>query len=148
MATVSPQPPPRRTLLGAYVEGSAAFLLERFLDPEIEDRLAGLARGGAHPEHLRAVRRAMAQIREAARQWQELQLAACVSANAQGPPAQAVSGSGTEVSTREAADMLGRTASRVRQLISEGALTGRRVGREWLVDRGSVETLVEIRRAA
>jgi excisionase family DNA binding protein len=144
MATVSP----RRPLLGAHVEGFAAFLFETILDPVIEDRLAGLARGGAHPEHLRDGRRAMAHIREASRQWQVLQLAACDSANAQGPPAQAVSGSGTEVSTREAADMLGRTASRVRQLISEGALTGRRVGREWLVDRGSVETLVEVRRAA
>jgi excisionase family DNA binding protein len=43
------------------------------------------------------------------------------------------------ITTSEAADMIGCIPRRVRQLIAEGRLAGRRMGRDWLVQRASVE---------
>jgi excisionase family DNA binding protein len=43
-----------------------------------------------------------------------------------------------EISTQEAASMLDRTDSRVRQLLRDGILPGRCVGRRWLVRRCDV----------
>lgn len=45
------------------------------------------------------------------------------------------------LTTPQAADRLGLTASRVRQLLRAGILTGRRVGRDWLIDRTAVDAL-------
>jgi excisionase family DNA binding protein len=44
-----------------------------------------------------------------------------------------------EISAREAASMIGVSDRRVRQLLAEGSLDGRRDGWSWLVDRSSVE---------
>ena len=52
-----------------------------------------------------------------------------------------------EITTSQAADLLRCTARRVRQLVEDGKLDGRRVGRAWLVDRQMVEDLAR-RRAA
>ena len=43
------------------------------------------------------------------------------------------------VTTSEAAEIIGCVDSRVRQLLREGTITGKRMGRDWLVDRKSAE---------
>jgi excisionase family DNA binding protein len=43
------------------------------------------------------------------------------------------------VSVPEAANILGVGQQRVRQLLDRGKLSGRRVGRDWVVSRASVE---------
>jgi excisionase family DNA binding protein len=43
------------------------------------------------------------------------------------------------VTTSEAAEIIGCVDSRVRQLLRAGKVAGRRVGRDWLVDRASAE---------
>lgn len=43
-----------------------------------------------------------------------------------------------EIDTREAAKLLGRTDSRIRQLLRSGDLGGRRVGRFWVTTRGAI----------
>ncbi len=53
-----------------------------------------------------------------------------------------------ELTTLAAAAVLGVSARRVAQLVAGGALVGRKVGRAWLVERGSVEDLHELRRSA
>lgn len=44
-----------------------------------------------------------------------------------------------QITTTEAAQRLGVTDRRVRQLIEEGALKGEKIGRDYLVDEESVE---------
>lgn len=53
-----------------------------------------------------------------------------------------------EMTTQEAAEMLRKTPRRVSQLLTQGALKGRKVGRSWLVDRESVVMLRDVRRAS
>lgn len=54
-----------------------------------------------------------------------------------------------ELSTKEAAEMLGlKSERRVGQLLADGALQGRKVGRSWLVSRSSVEMLRDARSAS
>jgi excisionase family DNA binding protein len=53
-----------------------------------------------------------------------------------------------EMTAREAAEMLGVSARRVGQWLTAGALSGRKVGRLWVVERGSVVDLLEARGSA
>jgi excisionase family DNA binding protein len=50
------------------------------------------------------------------------------------------------ITTVQAADRLGVDASRVRQLLAAGKLTGQRVGRDWLIDPQSVDAYARNRR--
>ncbi|WP_439623399.1 helix-turn-helix domain-containing protein [Gemmata sp.] len=43
------------------------------------------------------------------------------------------------MTTAQAAQLIGCNDSRVRQLLKSGKIIGRRVGRDWLVDRTSAE---------
>jgi len=61
---------------------------------------------------------------------------------------EASSPSTVEVPTKEAAEMLGVTVRQVRYWLNSGALSGRKVGRDWLADRRSVEALRDVRRTA
>ena len=47
-----------------------------------------------------------------------------------------------QLTTRDAADLLGYTVQHVRRLIREGRLLGSRFGRDWLVDKESVARYV------
>ncbi|MFC7488787.1 helix-turn-helix domain-containing protein [Knoellia sp. CPCC 206453] len=53
-----------------------------------------------------------------------------------------------ELPTQEVAKMLGLTPRRVGQMVSDGTLSGRKVGGAWLVSRSSVEALADTRRAS
>jgi excisionase family DNA binding protein len=48
-------------------------------------------------------------------------------------------GMGDYITTPEAARVIGVNGRRVRQLIQEGRLAGKRVGRDWLVERADAE---------
>lgn len=48
----------------------------------------------------------------------------------------------THTTVREAASMLGVTERRVRFLVSQGRLKGEKMGRDWLIDRKSVQDRV------
>lgn len=53
------------------------------------------------------------------------------------------------LTTAEVADMLGLTSTRqVCNLVASEELRGRKVGRSWLVERDSVEALLDVRRSA
>lgn len=73
-----------------------------------------------------------------------------VGGNAEGASTEMGGGSGVsgEMTTQEAAEMLRMTPRRVSQLLTAGALKGRKVGRSWLVDRESVLTLRDVRSAS
>jgi excisionase family DNA binding protein len=49
-----------------------------------------------------------------------------------------------ELSVREAAQRLGVTPARVRALLEQGGLTGRRVGSQWIVDDDSVRNRLDM----
>lgn len=54
-----------------------------------------------------------------------------------------------DVTTKEAAEMLGlKSERRVGQMLAAGTLKGRKAGRSWLVDRASVESLRDARSAS
>lgn len=52
-----------------------------------------------------------------------------------------------KLTTREAADMLGLTTSRIRQMALDGSLAGstRRKGRDWDIDPAEVQRLLQAR---
>jgi excisionase family DNA binding protein len=50
------------------------------------------------------------------------------------------------ITTAQAAERLGVDASRVRQLLAAGKLTGHRAGRDWLIDPQSVIDYADNRR--
>jgi excisionase family DNA binding protein len=48
------------------------------------------------------------------------------------------------LSTQEAADILGVTSSRVRQLCAEGALPCQKLGRDWFLKRSDVKAFAKL----
>lgn len=60
----------------------------------------------------------------------------------------ASSGAQAEITTKEAADMLGVSERRVGQLLAAGALDGRKAGRVWLLPRLAVLALRDVREAS
>jgi excisionase family DNA binding protein len=133
---------PERPVLAAPVAGWAAYVIGAVLDDALPARLVALARlverGQLHPDRLVEVQQAWAAIRAAGQQWKDWR--ASLDGSTAGPvtaiPAGLVS---QEIDTTAAADLLGVTPNRIRQLVRAGDLTGRRVGRTWLVDRASTE---------
>lgn len=90
------------------------------------------------------------QIRAAAQDHRD-RLAAPTSASgsAEATEPQIGASSGREqITTDQAAEMLGITARRVRQMIADDQLTGIRVGRSWTVERLQVEATAETKRCA
>lgn len=60
----------------------------------------------------------------------------------------AVSEPQVEITTKEAAEMLGLSERRVGQFVAAGTLQGRKAGRAWLLPRSSVEMLRDARSAS
>jgi excisionase family DNA binding protein len=133
-----------RPPLVAPVGGFAAFVLARVLEDALPSRLVGLQRqvesGNLHPDFLAQVTQAWAAIQEASRQYK--QAAASASESAEEVLAEVPAASG-EIDTDRAAGLLRVTPSRVRQLVRSGDLPGRKLGREWLVDRTAIDLRLE-----
>jgi excisionase family DNA binding protein len=98
--------------------------------------MRSLSAGGADPGYLKELQVTLDGVDELARLWAAWR--ASVDGRSEVAPAETVAPSVYEVTTGEAAGILGVSPRRVVQLLHEGALSGRRVGRTWLVDRASV----------
>jgi len=123
------------------VSGFAAYLLlpgmrQRLERAQADPRIA--------PELLAECRVQVAGVAAAADAW----IASRVSVDGRSEVVvtEMVSGSG-QMSTAEAATVLGVTPRRVVQLLADGTLEGERAGRVWLVDRASVQDHATFRRA-
>jgi hypothetical protein len=130
-------------VLVAPVSGFSAFVIA----PLLERRLVEVARQGVHPDLLAEARVTAVAVRRAAEEWTSWRTAADGSAAVESAAMPASSGH-DEISVAAAGAMLGVRPRRVRQLLEEGRLEGRRVSGRWLVSLGSVELLREARRSA
>jgi len=158
----------RRPLLGAYVPPVAAVWMMRHIrgrdgsrsglrEVDVADAIAHF-RSTGQPDAARAIEGAFAQLCEAERQWEQSRREDAISASgsAEMPDEDAVTASdrargqqaeGPEVvGTTVAAGLLGCTDRRVRQLLDDGLLVGRKVGRQWLVDEASIAAMKANRR--
>ncbi|WP_153453808.1 helix-turn-helix domain-containing protein [Streptomyces smaragdinus] len=125
---------------GALVQGASAHVLDRVLaSPNVVAVLRSLP-SWMGPE-LDETRRA---IRRAAREYEARAVAVDGSAETEVPEVGA--SSGHEVTTGEAAVLLGCTERRVRQLAAGGM--GARRGGRWVLDRSVVLAYAERRRTA
>jgi len=135
---------PPKPRLTAPVNGFAAWALSRLLDQHGANQLVALRQqvdlGRLDPAYLSELRSCWEAIREAAYQWlawerwRRASLGAKTSAEgtrASPHPA--------ETGTATAAEMLGVSTSRIRQMARSGEITGRKVGRVWLVSTASVK---------
>ena len=129
-----------RPALGAHVAGFGAFMISKVLEDALPRRLVALqeqvACGNLHPDLLAEVVAQLAAIREAGAIWSQWR--ASVDGSAEDLLTEMPAGS-SEIDTSRAADLMGVTPSRVRQLARNGALAGRKVASTWLLDRTSVE---------
>lgn len=125
---------------GALVHGVSAHVLARVLaSPNVEQVLRSLP-PWMQPE-LEATRRA---IRQAAHEYEQLPPAGEGSVETEVPDVEAPLGH--EITTGEAAALLGLTERRVRQLAAGGM--GQRKGGRWVLDRSAVLAYAARRRAA
>lgn len=109
-------------------------------------------RGVGRPDLADQLEMGWAQLKVTARAYQDgtgLDLSAGESTEAKAGASEGASLQTDEITSREAGDMLGGvTAQRVGQLVRQGRITGRRVGRSLMVDRASVVTELERRSAS
>lgn len=93
----------------------------------------------------------LAELEEAARQWAAYERengAGSGSGTAEPVVSGSAARSSHELTTVEAAALLGVSDSIVRRHCRAGVLSARRIGRSWLIDRGSVLDLLDARRSA
>lgn len=145
-------PPPRRPLLPATFRGvSAAWLWRRVSDHvSLSSVAADLARV-AGEDAGRELSRSLAELEEAARQWSEWAAAnrsGSAIGTAEPADSEPAARSSHEISTTEAAGLLGVSDAMVRRWCRDGRLVARRPAGSWLVGRGSVLDLLDARRSA
>ncbi|MFY1673687.1 helix-turn-helix domain-containing protein [Plantactinospora sp. WMMB334] len=132
---------PGRPLLGVQVAGFPAVVLAWVLDGALPQRLQTLdelvALGRLDPGRVVEVRRVHEAIRAAAAYWRES--SAVDGSTAERVAAIPEGSTSTEIDTVTAAELLGVSPNRVRQLARSGQVNGRHVGRSWWIDRNSVE---------
>jgi excisionase family DNA binding protein len=132
-----------RPPLGAYVRGFAAWQFALILREPLRQRIAELERSArVHPDYVRQLKAAYAELVEAGEQWQERRVSAGESTEAAVTEIGSSSERHEEITPEEAAVLIGRSPARVRQLLRSGVLPGRRIGRNWLVERAAVEAYV------
>ena len=147
-----PAPAPRFAVLPPYVAQFVLSRLERagFTGEAFRSHAAFL-RSSGRPDLAAFVELGHAQLRASAAQHRAA-LADPISVDGSAETEIGAVGAGSGASewmtTQEAAEMLGVGARRVGQLLSRGALSGRKVGRSWVVERGSVVDLLEARGSA
>lgn len=144
-------PSPRRPPLPATFRGVAAVWLWRRVKDQASGAPAALVMAGASQEDAQDLARSLAELREAARQWDE-RVRGRAGGSDPGTAEHLDSGSGArsshEVTTTEAATLLGVSDSIVRRRCRDGRLVARRPGGSWLIDRGSVLDLLDAQRSA
>ena len=127
-------------MLAAPVSGFAAYVFAKVLEDSLPARLVMLQhlaeQGRVHPALVAEVGGQWAAVREAGRQWAEHRSVADSSTAEQ---VAAIPKDSSEIDTSRAADLLGVSPNRVRQLARGGSLPGRKASGAWLVDRVAVE---------
>ncbi|RZU16426.1 hypothetical protein EV645_3991 [Kribbella rubisoli] len=136
-----------RALLSASVPPLAAAWLLREVGGQMRQAAEDCARLGVL-DVARDLFRAHAQLRAAAAQLSDEEVAAAISADGSAETEVASDSAGLEISTADAAMRLGLTRERVCQLLNAGDLLGRKSGKAWRVHAPSVDDLIESRRAA
>ena len=141
----------RRPLLGAHVSGPGAAWVLRRVEGAAPDAIRYFQSIGRR-DVAASIADAVEELLEANRQW-EMQRTDGASAggNAETSPAEATPESevpAVGLGTSAAAGLLGVTERRVRQLLDGGLLVGRKSGRQWLVERDSIEAYRTDRRLA
>jgi excisionase family DNA binding protein len=137
------------------VRGFAAWALVLLADRYGPDQMVTwrrlAERGRLDPAYLGELQSSLAALREAAEQWlaweKQVRASATGSASAghaEARPSSSEEGS-TEINTEAAANLLGVSASRVRQMMRGGEIQGRKMGRVWLVSLASVQAYRELR---
>jgi excisionase family DNA binding protein len=127
--------------LGASVRGFAAATFALLLDVPLQRRIAELERSPrVDRRYVDELRVAFAELQQAGEEWQAWRHSISVDGSVSEVLAEIGSGSAQheEITPEEAAGMLTVTASRVRQLLRDKELEGRKVGRSWLVERAAV----------
>lgn len=144
--TARPGGSSRPPVLAAAVAGFPAYVISVLLEEALPQKLVALQRaseqGRLHADHLANLGASWAAIREAGTQWSQWR------ASVDGSTEELLTempADSAEIDTHRAADLLAVTPSRVRQLVRNGHLSARMVGRTWLVDRASVELRRETR---
>ena len=143
--------PERRPLLPATFRGVAAAWLWRRVQHDARDAPASLMAAGASRQEAEALAYSLAELRESARQWGERvtqDREGSVSGTAEQRSAEPAAGSGHELTTTQAAALLGVSDGIVRRWCRDGRLVAVQRGRSWVIDRGSVGDLLDARRSA
>lgn len=122
---------------GAHVSGFAAWYIANVLSGPLAATLKQHD-GQIHPARLAEVRETWALIKQMGDDWAAEQPRTAASGNAATQLATTPAPSAHEITTDQAADMLGLKPRRVRQLLQLGVLTGRKTGQVWLAERSSV----------
>ncbi len=145
-------PEPRRPLLRAALHPFTSARLWQHLEADrVLVRMLEVYERQGRSDLAQILRVDLAQLREAHRQFTEWAAREGVSDGGNAEVVSAEAGAESvvmEITTDQAAGLLGRTPQRVTQLIRCGDLRARRVGRSWLVERESVTDLLEARRSA
>lgn len=149
-----PGVPPRRPLLPATFRGvSAVWLLRRLREQvDLTSAPADLARVAGESAG-RELAYSLAELQEAVAQWEERVRARQRGAGsgigtAEQQSAESPARSGHELTTTEAAALLGVSDGIVRRWCRDERLVARRSGGSWLIDSGSVGDLRDARRGA
>lgn len=151
----APIPPrPRPPLLPATFRGVSAVWLRRRLAEHVDlaSAPADLARATGNEMAGRALAHSLAELDEACRQWEAREIrarqreAGSGSGTAEQPASTERARSRHELTTTEAAELLGVSEGLVRRWCRTERLIARRSGRSWLIDRGSAEDLLDARR--
>lgn len=114
---------------GCVVRGVGALLLHSFIEAHREEWNRHTARAMASDSLRADVTALMLALEFAAESWR---ISVDISADGNGPRLD-------EMTTDDAGTALGVSPRRILQLLDDGVLFGRRLGREWLVSASSVE---------
>lgn len=138
--------------LGAFIPPYVAAQLLRRTPAEQLAALAAAARTAGREDLARDIDFGAAQLKAAALAYRRSLTDAAVSASRNTETVRAASAAESsamdEISTHEAATRLGCSQRRVLQHLGKGTLRGMKRGRDWAVDRVSVDELADFRRSA
>jgi excisionase family DNA binding protein len=121
----------------------AAAVFSQMLARPLRARIA--ASSGIHPDNAAELREMYAELDRVGRVWmasRPRKSAGCVTEINAGSVAD------MEINTEKAAELLRLTDARIRQLLRDGSLPGRKVGRRWVVMRSAVIAYRVLRKAA
>jgi excisionase family DNA binding protein len=128
---------------GAVVSPMAAAVFAQMLERPLQRRIS--LSSGIHPENAAELREVYAELDRVGRMWmasRPRKSAGCVTEMNAGSVAD------MEINTEKAGELLRLTDSRIRQLLRDETLPGRKVGRRWVVKKSDVLAYRVPRKAA